>query len=340
MEIDQATTVSRLRDGIHSTEASASDFDPFAGWDLSSIRYYWFSQSCTLDIYINCKQKWPEAFYRITVGDEEKITSVFWHESISSGFHVILVVDCRFMTGPSLAVSLVYLSDQLPKKELPLGTLNYDIKSAGWSFIARPQHVFPKSPQPTPANAEAIGDEVTSIEKSPSALPGNNHQAEQSSSFEEVVNIQRQPVNGNISQSASITNCNSVSDWKIVYSHFNTKADRDLWVGLEHRGRNVPSLSTGVLSFGFTQPEICGNRITTMVQAMCSLYPIKGPNVYHIQPHLSIDEWFRTHPIAVHLHIGSADVKLFVGTLRYNLEGRLVWHQASPRETCPCSSCV
>jgi hypothetical protein len=345
MEIDQATTVSRLRDGIQSTEASASDSDPFAGWHLSSTQSsqcYRISRSWGVEIHINCMQKLPKAFYRVTVGDQEIISSVFWSRSISGGFHVTLVIDCGLLihSPSSLAVSVVHRSDQLPNKKLPLGTLNYDIITKEWFFLPRPQQVFPKSPQPTPASAEAIGDEVTSVEKSASAVPGNDHQLEQSSSFGEVVNIQRQPVNKNISQSASITNYNSVSDWKIVFSFFNTKADRGLWVGLKHRGRNVPSLRTGVLSFGFTQPDIGGNRITTMVQAMCPLSPIEGSGVYHIQPHLSIDEWFRTHPVAVHLHIGSADVKLFVGTLRYNLEGRLVWHQASPRETCPCSSCV
>ena len=205
MEIDQSTTVSRLRDGIRSTEASASDLDPFASWDLSSIRWCWISQNYKLEIEINCTQEWPTRFCSITVGDEENIPGPLWFGSNSTGFRVVLVIDCGLMIHASQAVSMLYYPDQLPMKKLHLGTLNYDITTEEWIFVPRPQQVFPKSPQPTPANAEAIGDEVTSIEKSPSALPGNNHQVEQSSPYDEIGNNQTQPVNEAISQSASIT---------------------------------------------------------------------------------------------------------------------------------------
>jgi hypothetical protein len=181
MEIDQATTVSRLRDRIQSAEASASDFDPFVDWDLSSIQCccYWIPQNWKLEIHINCTQKCQKVFYLI-IGEKEIHPNVLWSGSISGGFRVMLTIYCGLITRSpsSQAVSVGYHSDQLPKKELPLGTLNYDIITKAWIFVPRPRRVFPKSPQPTPANAEAIGDEMTSIEESPSALPGNNHQAE------------------------------------------------------------------------------------------------------------------------------------------------------------------
>jgi hypothetical protein len=191
MEIDQSTIVSRLRDGIRSTEASASDFDPlipFARWDLSSIRssirWCWISQNYNLKIEINCTQEWPTRFCSIIVGDEENIPGPLCFGSNSTGFRVVLVIDCGLMIHASQAVSMLYYPDQLPMSKLHLGTLKYDITMEEWIFVPRPQKVFRMSPQPTPTNAEAIGDEVTSTGKSPSALPGNNHQAEQSSSYD------------------------------------------------------------------------------------------------------------------------------------------------------------
>ena len=174
------------------------------GEDFSSIQCFCTSQSHRLEIDINCTQEWPTTFCSITVGDEEKIPTVLWMGSISTGFRVTLVIDCGLMIHASQAVSLVYHPDQLPMKKLPLGTLNYDIVANEWVFVPRPQHVSPKSPQPTPTNAEAIGNEVTSIEKSPSALPGNNHQPEQSSPCDEIGNNQTQQVSETSSQAASI----------------------------------------------------------------------------------------------------------------------------------------
>jgi hypothetical protein len=345
MEMDQATTVSRLRDGIQSAEASASDFDPFAGWDLSLTRCYWFSASCTLYISIYCMQKWPDAFYRIAVGDQERIPSVIWPRSTSRGFLVALVINCGLMirSPSSLAVSVVHHSDQVPKKKLPLGTLNYDTTTKDWTFVPRPQPVSPKSPQPTNANAEAIGDEVTSVGKSPSALSGNNHQAEQSSSYDEIVNNPTQPVNEAISQSTSITNSNSVSNPKILVSLCFMQGEyMDLLVVLDYLGGNIPNLLTSVLFFDFTElaSEFLADRGSTMVQAKCSPSPVNRRYEYGIRLTSSISEWYWLRPVAVHLHFGSADPKLFVGTRRYNLEGRLVWHHASPGEACSCSSCV
>jgi len=48
MEIDQSTAVSRLRHGKQSTEASASDFDPFARWGfLFNSMFLYLSKSQT-----------------------------------------------------------------------------------------------------------------------------------------------------------------------------------------------------------------------------------------------------------------------------------------------------
>jgi hypothetical protein len=361
MEIDQSTTVSRLGDGrsgqddflgpthaldltahyIQSTEASACDFDPFASWDLSSIQCCWTSQSHKLEIDINCTQEWPTTFYSITVGDEEKnITKVFWFGSISTGFRVTLVIDCGLMIHPSQAVSLVYHPNQSYKKKLPLGTLDYDVVANEYSFVPRPQQIFPKSPQLTPANAEAIGNEVTSIEKSPSVRPGNNHQAEQSSSSDVIVNNPTQPFIEAISQSASITDSASMSDWKILNSYCFSVMDRciELHVVLEYPGGNVPNRLARVPSFEFKELGKSADRTdrrSTMVQASRSFISDKRFAVYEIY-----HEWYYMRAVAVHLHLGSADAKLFVGTRRFDNEGRLVWHQALPRETCPCSSCI
>jgi hypothetical protein len=124
----------------------------------------------------------------------------------------MLQIDSRLMIrSPSLAVSVVYNSDQLPKKELPLENLHYHLTRKEWLFVPNTLFIFPKDPRPIPTCTEPIADEVTSVEKSPSAAPGNDP-SEQSPSYEDVVNISRHPVIINSSQSANITNSKSVSD--------------------------------------------------------------------------------------------------------------------------------
>ncbi len=347
MDIDQAAIVSRLRDGIQPTEASASDFDPFASWDFHSARCCGGLYQPCLEIHIGCGEKWPEAIYRIAVGDVETVPVVNWCRSIPGDYCVSLQVECASMTGClSLGVSMVCRSHQLSMKKFRLGTLEYDIITDEWGFVPRLQGVLPKSPRTTPANAEAVGNEVGSGDQSPSAVPGNNHQSELSSSNDEVVNNQTLPVNEAISQSGSITNSNSFSDRKILTSFcFMQDSYMSLQVVLEYPGGNVPDLLTSVLFFGITELEsgFLKDRRSTTVKAMCSpsSFPRRDVTVYYVQLHSSSFEWYWMRAVAAHLYFGPAGPKLFVGTRRYDHESRcFAWHQASPRETCPCSSCV
>jgi hypothetical protein len=112
----------------------------------------------------------------------------------------------------------------------------------------------------------------------------------------------------------------------------------NLRVVLEYPGGNVPNLLASVLTFEFTKLEVRPDHGCIMVQAKC--YLSSGNDVCDIHMHSSVYDWYWMRPVAVHLHLGSADAKLFVGTRRYDHKRRLVWYEASPRETCPCSSCV
>jgi hypothetical protein len=340
VETEQLAIVSRSKDATQSNEGSASHFDPFGSWDLSSTQCFWnFPPNC-LRININCMQTWPESLYRIAVGGEETVPSVTWCRTISGGYCARLQIECKSMiVGPPLGVSVVYRSDQLPTKKLLLGFLDYDTTTYEWIFVPNPLLAFFNSP-PTPTCAEAISDKVASVAKSPCVVPGNDHQTERSSSHEKVVNIPRQQVSETSSQAASIPNSKVVA--YVVSSHFITKYLKymDLGVVLELSVVKIPHLLTSALSFNFTGIDDLANRRSTTVQAKCSLRSSNRRDVYDIHLHSSICEWFCMRPVAVHLHLGSADAKLFVGTRRHDHEGRLVWHQASPRETCPCSSCI
>jgi hypothetical protein len=74
-----------------------------------------------------------------------------------------------------------------------------------------------------------------------------------------------------------------------------------------------------------------------MVQATRS---VSYGGVYYIHLESARVAWYWAFPVAVHLHFGSGDPGVFVGTRRRGVLGRFEWYQASPRETCLCSSCV